>query len=64
MADHIELIIVIAFGILILFLAELRELMRQISRTAEEWHRMTAALRRRRDNPKAPAEPGRDASLP
>ena len=45
MADQIQLIIVISFAALILVLAQSRELMRQIARTAEEWHRMRNAMR-------------------
>ena len=47
MADHIQLVILVVFALLILILAQSRELMRQIARTAEEWHRMRAALKGR-----------------
>lgn len=45
MADSIQLLILIIFAMLILLLAQSRELMRQIARTAEEWHRMRDAMR-------------------
>lgn len=45
MADRIQLAILIVFAVLILLLAQSRELMRQITRTAEEWHRMRDAIR-------------------
>jgi Sec-independent protein translocase protein TatA len=44
-ADSIQLLILIIFATLILLPTQLRELMRQIARTAEEWHRMRAAMR-------------------
>ena len=44
MADHIPLLVLGVPATLILALAQLRELMRQIARTAEEWHRMREAV--------------------
>jgi hypothetical protein len=44
-AGSIQLLILIIFAMLILLLAQSRELMRQIARTAEEWHRMRDAMR-------------------
>jgi hypothetical protein len=43
-ADNIQLLILVIFAMLILLLTQLRELMRQITRTAEEWHRMREAM--------------------
>jgi len=50
-ADSIQLVILIVFTVLILFLAQSRELIRQIARTAEEWHRMRDAMRGPRRKP-------------
>lgn len=35
--EHIILFVLALFGLLFLFLAQLRELMRQIGRTIDEW---------------------------
>jgi hypothetical protein len=43
--DQLQLIILALFGLLILLLIQLRELMRQVSRTASEWRRMLRSLR-------------------
>jgi hypothetical protein len=52
-ADSIQLLILIIFATLFLLLTQSRELMRQIARTAEEWHRMRDAMRgpRRKHKP-------------
>jgi Sec-independent protein translocase protein TatA len=47
--DHIQWIILGIFALLFLLLSQSRELMRQIGRTAEEWHRMRAAFKQPRD---------------
>lgn len=55
-AASIQLFILIIFATLILLLAQSRELMRQIARTAEEWHRMRDAIRgphRKHESPTA-----------
>jgi hypothetical protein len=44
-ADQIQWIILGVFAVAFLVLTQSRELMRQITRTAEEWHRMKAALK-------------------
>ena len=48
--DHLQWIIIGIFALLFLVLAQSRELMRQIGRTAEEWHRMRAAFKHRNDD--------------
>jgi Sec-independent protein translocase protein TatA len=63
--DHIAWIILGVFALLFLLLAQLRELLRQVGRTAEEWHRMLEAFKQSRareianerddDEPPAPA---------
>jgi len=43
--DKIELLMLALFGLITLVLAQTREVIRQIARTAEEWRRMRRALR-------------------
>jgi hypothetical protein len=44
MIDHIQWIVLGVFALTFLLLAQLRELLRQIARTAEEWRRTREAL--------------------
>lgn len=65
-ADNIELLILVTFAVLVLLLTQSRELMRQIARTAEEWHRMIDALRtpRRRSTSTTPVARPADVEAP
>jgi hypothetical protein len=51
--DHIQWIILGAFALIFLLLSQSRELMRQVGRTTQEWHRMRAAFQQRRDDHRA-----------
>jgi Sec-independent protein translocase protein TatA len=52
-AGQLQLFILIVFAILFLLLSQLRELMRQIAHTAEEWRRMRRSIRRDAEDPLA-----------
>jgi hypothetical protein len=43
--DHFVLILLALFGVCFLFLAQLRELFRQLARTADDWRRMVETWR-------------------
>lgn len=44
--DHFVLFLLALFGLIFLFLAQLRELFRQLSRTADDWRRMVETWRK------------------
>jgi hypothetical protein len=43
--DHIVLFLLAMFGLLFLFLAQVRELLRQLGRTIDEWHDLCGTWR-------------------
>ncbi|GAA2660891.1 hypothetical protein [Paractinoplanes durhamensis] len=54
-AGQLQLLILVVFAILFLLLSQVRELMRQIAHTIEEWQRLRRSMRRDASHP--PTEP-------
>jgi hypothetical protein len=51
--EHIQWVTLGVFALLFLLLSQSRELMRQIGKTVQEWHRMRDAFQHRRDDQRA-----------
>jgi hypothetical protein len=47
--DHFVLVLLALFGVAFLLLAQLRELFRQLARTADDWRRMAETWRNGND---------------